>query len=104
MAPRGTSSVTSQGPRKSSRSPPFPASTGRAPNVSGARGTITSVPTPDPNAIRPFRSVKAFEAWLAANHAKKTELYLRIYKKDSGRPTVTYAEALDVALCWGWID
>jgi uncharacterized protein YdeI (YjbR/CyaY-like superfamily) len=62
------------------------------------------VPTPDPNAIRPFRSAKAFEAWLAANHDKKTELYLRIYKKGSGTPTVTYAEALDVALCWGWID
>jgi len=38
------------------------------------------------------------------NHAREDELYLRIYKKASGKPTVTYAEALDVALCWGWID
>ncbi len=46
----------------------------------------------------------AFEAWLAANHARETELWLKIHKKDSGAPTVTHAEALDVALCWGWID
>jgi uncharacterized protein YdeI (YjbR/CyaY-like superfamily) len=41
---------------------------------------------------------------LAANHARETELWLRIYKKDSGVPTVTHAQALDVVLCWGWID
>jgi uncharacterized protein YdeI (YjbR/CyaY-like superfamily) len=62
------------------------------------------VVVPDPRSIRAFRSAKAFEAWLAANHANKTEVYLRIYKKGSGKPTVTHPEALDVALCWGWID
>ncbi|XXT25834.1 YdeI/OmpD-associated family protein [Sorangium sp. So ce448] len=41
---------------------------------------------------------------MAANHARETELWLKIHKKDSGVPTVTYAQALDVALCWGWID
>src|SRR5262245_58584706 len=41
---------------------------------------------------------------MKANHARKTEVWLKIHKKDSGRPTVTSAEALDVALCWGWID
>ena len=40
----------------------------------------------------------------APNHARETEIWLRIYKKDTGKPTVTSAEALDVALCWGWID
>jgi uncharacterized protein YdeI (YjbR/CyaY-like superfamily) len=60
--------------------------------------------TPDPSTIHAFKSPKAFETWLAKNHAKQSELYLRIYKKDSGVATVTYAEALDVALCWGWID
>jgi len=39
-----------------------------------------------------------------AHHESKTELYVRIYKKGSDVPTVTYAQALDVALCWGWID
>jgi len=59
---------------------------------------------PDPKKIKGFRSQAAFEAWLAANHARETELWLKIHKKDSGLPTVSYAEALDVALCWGWID
>ena len=59
---------------------------------------------PDPKKIKSFRSEAAFEAWLAANHARETEVWLRIYKKGSGVPTVTPAQALDVVLCWGWID
>lgn len=59
---------------------------------------------PNPKKIRSFRSEAAFEKWLTSNHARETELWLKIHKKDSGLPTVTYAEALDVALCWGWID
>jgi uncharacterized protein YdeI (YjbR/CyaY-like superfamily) len=51
-----------------------------------------------------FRDESAFEKWLRANHDRETELWLKIYKKASGVPTVTYAQALDVALCWGWID
>lgn len=59
---------------------------------------------PDPRRIRAFKNAAAFETWLAANHERQPELWLRIYKKASGVATVTYAEALDVALCWGWID
>ncbi len=59
---------------------------------------------PDPQRIRAFRSEAAFEAWLRTHQARDTELWLRIYKKGSGKPTVTTAQALDVALCWGWID
>ena len=59
---------------------------------------------PNPKRIRAFRSEAAFETWLRANHARETEIWLRIYKKDAGKPTVTLAQALDVALCWGWID
>ena len=59
---------------------------------------------PDPKKIKAFRTEAAFEKWLAANHARETELWLKIHKKASGLPTVTYAQALDVALCWGWID
>jgi uncharacterized protein YdeI (YjbR/CyaY-like superfamily) len=60
--------------------------------------------TPNPRKIKAFRSATAFEAWLAANHDRETELWLKIHKKATGRTTVTYAQALDVALCWGWID
>jgi uncharacterized protein YdeI (YjbR/CyaY-like superfamily) len=59
---------------------------------------------PDPKKIRSFRTEAAFERWLRANHARERELWIRIYKKGSGMPTITPAQALDVALCWGWID
>lgn len=59
---------------------------------------------PDPKRIKAFKSEDAFESWLARNHDRESELWLRIYKKASGHPTVTYAQAVDVALCWGWID
>lgn len=59
---------------------------------------------PDEAAIKSFRTERAFEAWLSKNHARATEIWLRIYKKDSGIPTITPAQAIDVALCWGWID
>ena len=59
---------------------------------------------PNPKRIRSFRSEAAFEKWLRANHDREPELWLKFYKKASGVPTVTYAQALDIALCWGWID
>jgi uncharacterized protein YdeI (YjbR/CyaY-like superfamily) len=59
---------------------------------------------PGPDQIKSFRSAAAFEKWLAANHARADELWVRIFKKGSGVPTVTAAEAVDVVLCWGWID
>lgn len=55
-------------------------------------------------AIRAFASPKSWETWLDRNHAKSPGLWLQIYKKGSGQRSVTYAEALDVALCYGWID
>src|SRR3970040_1922922 len=59
---------------------------------------------PNPQRIKSFGTEAAFENWLRRNHARETELWLRIYRKGSGVPTVTPAQALDVALCWGWID
>lgn len=59
---------------------------------------------PNPAKIRAFKSEAAFEAWLRANHARETEIWVRLFKKGSGTPTVTNTQALDVALCWGWID
>jgi uncharacterized protein YdeI (YjbR/CyaY-like superfamily) len=58
---------------------------------------------PDDLPILPFADAGAWEAWLVANAASKG-LWLKIAKKDSGIATVTYAGALDVALCHGWID
>ena len=60
--------------------------------------------TPDPRKIHAFASATAFERWLAERHDKETELWLKIHKKDSGLPSISYAEALEIALCWGWID
>ena len=59
---------------------------------------------PNPKKIRAFKTAAALEAWLRANHARETEIWVRLYKKGTGKPTVTNAQALDVALCWGWID
>lgn len=59
---------------------------------------------PNPKKIKSFPTAAAFEVWLRANHDGETEIWLKIHKKDAGLPTVTHAEALDVALCWGWID
>ncbi len=59
---------------------------------------------PNPLRIKTFTSEAAFNAWLRAHHAREIEIWVRIYKKASGIPTVTNAQALDVALCWGWID
>ena len=51
-----------------------------------------------------FASPAAWEAWLAEQHAISSGLWLKIAKKDAGVETVSYAEALQVALCYGWID
>ncbi len=54
--------------------------------------------------ILPFDSQKTWEQWLDTNHQTSKGLWLKIAKKDTGIDTVTYAEALDSALCHGWID
>ena len=51
-----------------------------------------------------FKSSKEWASWLAQNHTKSSGLWLRLFKKASGVASVTYAEALDEALCYGWID
>lgn len=51
-----------------------------------------------------FASQQEFRDWLDRHHSDAPAFWLRIYKKGSGKPTVTYAEALDEALCYGWID
>jgi len=51
-----------------------------------------------------FKAQSEFRRWLEKNHAKEAELIVGFYKKDSGKPSITYPEALDEALCFGWID
>jgi uncharacterized protein YdeI (YjbR/CyaY-like superfamily) len=59
---------------------------------------------PDPKRIHAFETPKALETWLRKHHSTEPELWLKVHKKDSGLRSVTCAEALDVMLCWGWID
>jgi uncharacterized protein YdeI (YjbR/CyaY-like superfamily) len=54
--------------------------------------------------VIPFASREAWEAWLEGYHETSDGLWLKIAKKGSGIDTVSYAEALDAALCYGWID
>ena len=54
--------------------------------------------------IQPFASKTKWAEWLAKQYNKSAGLWLKLAKKDSGIPSVTYEEALDVALCYGWID
>lgn len=64
---------------------------------------MTGPAVPDALPVLAFADAAAFERWLVAN-ATTAGLWLKIAKKDRGIVTVTYAEALDVALCHGWID
>ncbi len=59
---------------------------------------------PGRSTARFFRGAGEFRAWLQKNHARATELIVGFYKRDSGRGGITYPQALDEALCWGWID
>src|SRR6478735_1550218 len=59
---------------------------------------------PDARRIKTFESEAAFETWLAAHHDTEPEVWIKIHKKSSGLTSVTPAQALDVVLCWGWID
>ena len=51
-----------------------------------------------------FATPAAFRAWLETHHATRTELIVGFYKKGSGKPSITWPESVDEALCFGWID
>ena len=59
---------------------------------------------PDPLPVMSFESTGAWDKWLAAHHADSPGLWLKIAKKGAAGRTISYSEALDVALCHGWID
>jgi uncharacterized protein YdeI (YjbR/CyaY-like superfamily) len=54
--------------------------------------------------VRRFASQSTWAAWLEKNHRSSQGLWLRLAKKGSSLPSVSYSEALEVALCYGWID
>ncbi len=54
--------------------------------------------------IKYFKSATDFQKWLEKNHATATELWVGFYKRDSGKPSITWPESVDQALCFGWID
>jgi len=60
--------------------------------------TLNNIP------IIAFKTAEIFETWLKEHHENGIGFWLKIFKKDAGMETITYAEALDVALCYGWID
>ncbi len=54
--------------------------------------------------VLPFANKRKWADWLASQYGKSAGVWLKIAKKEAGAPSVSYEEALDVALCYGWID
>jgi uncharacterized protein YdeI (YjbR/CyaY-like superfamily) len=60
--------------------------------------------TVDPKKVHEFADEQSFHGWLARHHDKADEVWIKIHKVSSGLASVTPEQAIDVALCWGWID
>jgi len=58
----------------------------------------------DPARVQEFVDAEAFHAWLARRHDQEREVWIKMHKVGSGLASITWAEAVRVALCWGWID
>jgi uncharacterized protein YdeI (YjbR/CyaY-like superfamily) len=58
----------------------------------------------DPDKVHEFETGKSFYAWLRKNGKTESEVWIKIHKLRSGLTSITAAEAIDAALCWGWID
>jgi uncharacterized protein YdeI (YjbR/CyaY-like superfamily) len=58
----------------------------------------------DPAKIREFPDADSFHDWLARNHDREDQLWIKIHKAGSGLKSINAKEAIDVVLCWGWID
>ncbi len=58
----------------------------------------------DPARVREFEDADAFYAWLAKNHDREPEVWIKIHKKGSGLKSINHIEAIETVLCWGWID
>jgi uncharacterized protein YdeI (YjbR/CyaY-like superfamily) len=58
----------------------------------------------NPDNIRAFKDAASFYKWLGKHHDKEEEIWIKIHKLDSGFKSINPKEAIDVVLCWGWID
>ncbi len=58
----------------------------------------------DPSSVREFKNAESFYKWLSKHHNRENEVWIKIHKMDSGLESITPKEAIDVVLCWGWID
>jgi uncharacterized protein YdeI (YjbR/CyaY-like superfamily) len=58
----------------------------------------------NPDSVREFRDEQAFHDWLAEHHSQRDEVWIKIHKVASGLASITPKQAIDVVLCWGWID
>jgi uncharacterized protein YdeI (YjbR/CyaY-like superfamily) len=58
----------------------------------------------NPDKVRAFKDADSFHKWLGRHHDKEDEIWIKIHKVDSGVKSITPKEAIDVVLCWGWID
>ena len=58
----------------------------------------------NPDKVRPFKDADSFYKWLGKHHDKEDEIWIKIHKVDLGLKSITPKEAIDVVLCWGWID
>ena len=58
----------------------------------------------NPDKVREFANAASFNAWLHRHHATEDEVWIKVHKVGSGLQTITTKEAIDVVLCWGWID
>ena len=58
----------------------------------------------DPDKVRAFKDAESFYKWLGKHHDKEDEIWIKIHKVDSGLKSITPKQAIDVVLCWGWID
>jgi uncharacterized protein YdeI (YjbR/CyaY-like superfamily) len=58
----------------------------------------------NPDKIRAFKDAERFYKWLGKHHDREAEIWIKIHKVDSGLKSITPKQAIDVVLCWGWID
>ena len=58
----------------------------------------------NPAKVHEFRDLQSFYDWLGAHHQSEDEVWIKTHKVNSGLPSITPKEAIDVVLCWGWID
>jgi uncharacterized protein YdeI (YjbR/CyaY-like superfamily) len=62
------------------------------------------MPEPDPKQFKSFKTPKELHAWLKKYHTYKDELWIKVFKKHTKKPSVTWNDIVVEALCWGWID